>query len=81
MKKTFFDTLTGNFVKHFLTAVVTLYIAELTNGVDPFHFDITLLKKLYVAGMVAGLPTLANWLNPNDPRFGKKPKLKKYNER
>jgi hypothetical protein len=73
-KKTFFDTLRGNFTKHFLTAVLTLYVYELTQGQDPFLFDIELIKKLWVAGMISFLPTIANYLNPNDPRFGSKGK-------
>lgn len=76
-KKTIFDTLGGNFLKHFLTAVLTLYVAEITNGVDPFHIDATMLKKFWVAGIIASMPTILNWLNPNDPRFGKK-KVSKF---
>ncbi|HEY1044941.1 MAG TPA: hypothetical protein VGF79_00785 [Bacteroidia bacterium] len=72
MKKTFFDTLKGNFVKHFLSTVISLYAYELMQGIDPFHFDVALIKKLFAGGMVAFLPTIANYLNPNDPRFGKK---------
>jgi len=71
-RKTIFDTLLGNFFKHFLTAVFTLYMAEISNGLDPFHFDVTILKKFWVAGIIAAMPTILNWMNPNDPRFGKK---------
>lgn len=77
-KKTFFDTLRGNFTKHFLTAVLTIYVYELMNGQDPFTFDISLLKKLWSGGLIAFLPTMANYFNPNDPRFGAKGKLRDF---
>lgn len=77
-KKKFIDTLWGNFVKHFVYSVMVLYTYELTQGLDPFHFDMALLSKLYSAGLVAAMPTLQNYFNPNDKRFGMKATLKKF---
>lgn len=77
-KKKFIDTLLGNFVKHFVYAALGIYIYELTKGYDPFDFNILMVKKIASAGLVAALPTLQNYFNPNDLRFGRKPKAKPF---
>lgn len=77
-KKHFVDTLLGNFCKHFLFGAMTLYAYELTQGLDIFHFDLTILKKFATAGMVAAFPVLLNYFNPNDARFGRKPKAPNF---
>lgn len=50
--------------KVFAAAVLTYVLAGLTAGtaLDP--------KAVLVAGLVATLPVIINWLSPNDPRYG-----------
>lgn len=67
----FFTTPLGSYVKVFLTAVITMWLAELATGVDMWSMDAKMLKKLSTAGVIAVLPVLLNALNPNDPRYGK----------
>ena len=66
----FLNTIYGSWVKVFLSAVLTMYLAELTQGHDLFSLDILMVKKLITAGVVALLPVILNFLNPNDPRYG-----------
>ena len=68
----FFNTIYGSWVKVFLSAVITMYLAELTQGHDLFSLDMVMVKKLLTAGLVALLPVILNFLNPNDKRYGNK---------
>jgi hypothetical protein len=67
----FFSTALGSYVKVFLTAVIAVYMAELSTGHDMFTFDFTMAKKLISAGVVSVLPVIHNAMNPNDTRYGK----------
>lgn len=67
----FLNTALGSYLKVFVSAVITLYLAELSQGHDLFSFDIPMAKKLVSAGVVAVLPIILNAVNPNDPRYGK----------
>jgi hypothetical protein len=68
----FFSTALGSYVKVFLTAVIAVYMAELSTGHDMFTFDFTMAKKLISAGVVSVLPVIHNAMNPNDTRYGNK---------
>ncbi len=70
----FFNTALGSYVKIFLSAVIAVYMAELSVGHDLFSMDIVMLKKLASAGVASVLPVLYNAMNPNDTRYGNKKK-------
>lgn len=55
----------ASWVKVFLAAVLTAWLAGLTSGgaID--------WRALLIAGAVAVLPVIINWLNPNDNRYGR----------
>lgn len=71
----FLNTAYGSWVKVFLTAVLTVYFAELSAGYDLFSMDILMMKKLSTAGVLSLLPIIINALNPLDKRYGKQPKI------
>lgn len=54
-------------IKHFLTVVIGIYIAE---GMDLFSLDLTMAKKLIGAGFAACLPVILNLLNPQYKGYG-----------
>ena len=68
----FFSTAIGSYCKIFISGVLTLYMAEMSNGVDLFSFDWSMGKKLISAGVISVLPVIYNSLNPHDLRYGSK---------
>jgi hypothetical protein len=64
----------GTFIKGFLSIVLAMWVAELSNGHDLFSMDIVMIKKLIVAGIVPNIHVLVNWLNPAYQGYGKQPK-------
>ena len=64
----FFTTPLGSFVKHFLTAFLTVLIAENQKGI--VCFDSQCLKSALIAATFAILPVILNWLNPNYKNYG-----------
>jgi len=73
MVNKFFNTMFGSYVKVFLSAMITFYIAE---GTDLFSFDLAMAKKMLSVGFGSMLPVIYNAMNPLDKRYGKKTKLK-----
>ena len=69
----FFNTMLGSYLKVFLSAMITFYIAE---GADLFSFDLAMAKKMLSVGFGSMLPVVYNALNPHDKRYGKKSKVK-----
>jgi hypothetical protein len=63
----------GSYIKVFLSAMITFYIAE---GSDLFSFDIVMAKKMLSVGFGSMLPVIYNAMNPLDKRYGKKYKSK-----
>jgi len=61
----------GTFIKSFLSIVLAMWVAELSNGHDLFSFDIVMAKKLIVAGIIPNIHVLINWLNPQYTQYGK----------
>lgn len=61
----------GTFIKGFLSIVLAMWVAELSNGHDLFSFDIAMAKKLIVAGIIPNIHVLINWLNPQYIGYGK----------
>lgn len=70
MKSTFLNTPIGSWLKIFLSAVLGQYLIVLT---DPNQsiFCWQTLQNIGVAGGVAVIPVIINWLNKADPRYGR----------
>lgn len=66
----FLSTPIGSWLKVFVAVILSTWLGELANGHDLFVFDIVLAKKLVMAAVVSTLPTIINYLNPTDPRYG-----------
>lgn len=66
--KGFLNTPFGSFVKVFFSAMAVRFMAE---GGNLLSFDMNMLHKLINTGAMAVLPVIINFLNPNDPRYGK----------
>lgn len=61
----------GTFLKAFVATILTQYLIELQQGTDLFSWDVLMVKKLLTAGLVANLPVIINWFNPNYNQYGK----------
>jgi len=61
--------MTGSWLKVFLVAVLVEW--QLL-GADLWALNADTLKHLANAGVIALLPIIVNYLNPTDPRYGKK---------
>jgi hypothetical protein len=60
----------GTFSKVFVATVLGVVVADLsTIGMAAFDTG-RRIEAWVIAGLVAGLPVLINWLNPQDPRYG-----------
>ncbi len=70
--KKLLNTWYGSYVKVFLSAVLTILLAELSQGYSLFSMDWVMGKKLIAAGVVSLLPIVINALNSEDKRYGKK---------
>lgn len=57
----------GTFLKVFLSTVLTLWVAM----DDLWCMDITSIKALASAGVIAGMPVILNYLNPEYKNYGK----------
>lgn len=59
-----------SWLKTFLAAVLTAFVTIVATSQD-----IPVSKDAWIAILVAGIlavgPVIINWLNPNDPRYGK----------
>jgi len=60
----FLNSIYGSSGKVFITAVLTMIMAKSD------IFAVT-LKEVISAGVIAVLPIVINWINPNDTRYGK----------
>ena len=70
--KKLLNTWYGSYFKVFLTAVLTVLLAELSQGYNLWTMDWAMGKKLIAAGVVSLLPIIINALNSEDKRYGKK---------
>lgn len=70
--KKLLNTWYGSYIKVFLSAVLTILLAELSQGYNLFSMDWAMGKKLIAAGVVSLLPIIINALNSEDKRYGKK---------
>ena len=66
--KNFLNTIAGSWLKVFLVAVLVKF-SDL--GGDLFALDLVSLRHLLQAGVIATIPVIINYLNPNDTRYGK----------
>jgi hypothetical protein len=62
-------TVLASWLRVFGAALLTAFLIDLTQGgsLDVFSNWGTWV----VAGLVSVLPVIINWLNPNDPRYGR----------
>ena len=67
----FLNTALGSWIKVFITALLTTYLMMLSEGRNLFSWDLDMFEKLLTAGIVSVMPVIINFLNPNDPRYGK----------
>ena len=67
--KNFLNSIVGSWLKVFLVAVLVEWQVL---GADLWALNIVTLKHLANAGWIALLPIIINYLNPADPRYGKK---------
>jgi len=71
MKKHFLaNTPAGSWVKVFISAVLLQFMNGLIEGHPLFSWDKAMLEKLATAGLVALIPVIINFINPNDTRYG-----------
>ena len=68
----FLTTPVGSFIKHFMSVILALYLAELTAGHDLFSMDVAMYKKIISGAVVSCLPIVINFLNPNYSQYGVK---------
>lgn len=68
----FLNTMAGSWLKVFITAVLSEYLILKANGLSLFDWNKQTIEALLTAGVVAVIPVIINFLNPNDPRYGKK---------
>jgi hypothetical protein len=61
----FLNSVYGSWLKLVLTAILTMII---TKG---NIYEVT-LEECISAAVISILPIIVNWLNPHDPRYGKK---------
>lgn len=61
----------GTIIKGFITACLTLWLAELQNGHQLFSGDWAMIKKLMTGAMASTIPVIINWLNPAYKNYGK----------
>jgi ABC-type Fe3+-siderophore transport system permease subunit len=60
----------GSFLKAFITAMLTLFVAKYNEGV--LCVDTACLKDVVLAALFATLPVIINYLNPNYNGYGVK---------
>ena len=63
----FLNTMAGSWLKVFLVAVLIKF-SDL--GANIFSLDTESIKHLANAGIIAVIPVLINFLNPQDNRYG-----------
>ena len=67
----------GTFVKGFLSVILAMWVAELADGHDLFTMDLSMIKKLIVAGLIPNISILINWINPQYTSYGSEEKMEK----
>ena len=60
----------GTFLKTFVSTILAMYIAELTNGITLYDTDSHVIEKLLTGGLISSLPVIINWLNPHYNGYG-----------
>lgn len=79
MKKHFSNTVLFGWLKHFIGAVIiAIGVVKETNP-NIIDWDITVWKGVMISAGYATIFTLGNYLNRNDPRYGRKKKTKIVN--
>ena len=66
------NTIYASWLKVFASAVLGAYLIELQNGRQLFDWTFDMVESLLTVGVVSMIPIIINWLNPADPRYGKR---------
>ena len=66
------NSIYASWLKVFVSAILGAYLIELQNGVNLFSWNLEMLESLLTVGVVSVIPIIINWLNPADPRYGKR---------
>jgi len=66
------NTIYASWLKVFASAVLGAYLIELQNGRQLFNWTFDMVESLLTVGVVSMIPIIINWLNPADPRYGKR---------
>lgn len=61
----------GSWLRVFVAVVLGLWLADLAD-VKYLHWDPSEWMAWLAAGLVAVLPVIIAWINPSDPRFGRR---------
>ena len=59
-----------SWLKVFGASVLTAFLAILTTT-GAFPVDTEVWVGVLIAGLVSVIPVIINWLDPNDPRYGR----------
>ena len=62
----------GSFTKVFICTMIVFAIDAYINDTLTFPIDKNFMHSCFKAGIVATLPTLYNWFNPNYTNYGRK---------
>ena len=66
------NTIFASWLKVFIASVLGAYLVELQNGTNLFTWNLDMVESLLNVGVVSMIPIIINWLNPADPRYGKR---------
>ena len=75
----FLNTAGGSLLKVVITVILGHILLELKSGKT--ILDIASKENLWsyiTVILTSGIPIIINWLNPDDPRYGKQPKAKNF---
>jgi hypothetical protein len=70
--KNFLTTIWGSYVKVLIVALLSVFLVEIKAGMNIFELNMETLGTLAGSMLVAVIPILINWFDPNDSRYGVK---------
>jgi hypothetical protein len=63
-------TILFDWIKLFLSSMLTAWMVLLNDNKGLFTWDAKMLERVLIAGLVGVLPVIIAYLNPNDKRYG-----------
>jgi hypothetical protein len=61
----------GSFLKVFVAVTLGAFLGDLA-GLTEFSDVFSQWQGWFITGLVSAVPILINWLNPADPRYGRR---------